>query len=336
MSYHMLRMLNHEKEVSRKLFEKDYIIIGYSDFDRVENWDFINKYKQTEDKKKLVEEMVEKCKWESKPMQIVAHRKINKFFEFKIGDIVLVPDTRSFHIVEIVDSIQSFHSLKENFLTTEDYNRDIGFVYKIKKVKNNKLESAINREKYAEAPLIARLKNLNALLNIDDLSSHIEKSKESFLMDKSLKIEEILKENLRDGLIEYLVKSLSPTKFERLLLKIMEKLGATCDIPSKNNKNNAIEEHADVDVVCIFEKLKHIIYIQAKFHTGKSNDWAIDQLDAYDGEKDLDSDYTTSYWAVTTGVFDEEAIESAKAKNIRLIDKYELASLILDIGVEGL
>ena len=56
----------------------------------------------------------------------------------------------------------------------------------------------------------------------------------------------------------------------------MIKLGADkVDIPSKNNKENAVENYADVDVIAIFEKLKHIIYIQAKFHNGKTSDWAV-------------------------------------------------------------
>lgn len=56
--------------------------------------------------------------------------------------------------------------------------------------------------------------------------------------------------------------------------------------------------------------------------------------------KDIDSDYSTAYWAITTGQFNQEAIETAKKlseeKTIRLIGKYDLAELILEIGVEGI
>lgn len=45
MKYHFLRMLNHEWEVSRKLFEDDYICIGYADLNAEENnYDYVTYY----------------------------------------------------------------------------------------------------------------------------------------------------------------------------------------------------------------------------------------------------------------------------------------------------
>ena len=116
----------------------------------------------------------------------------------------------------------------------------------------------------------------------------------------------------------------------------MEKLGASkVDIPSKNNKSRATEKHADVDVVAVFENIKHIIYIQAKFHNGESSEWAVEQLEAYDGEKDIDNSYSTSYWAISSGIFSDKAKETANKNRIRLINGDELANIILEVGIEG-
>lgn len=85
MKYHMLRMLNHEREVTRKLFENDYIAIGYSDFDKIENWNYIEKHNSTEDKDLLIKEMVKKCDWDCNPRKIGAHKKLNKYFKLVRG-----------------------------------------------------------------------------------------------------------------------------------------------------------------------------------------------------------------------------------------------------------
>lgn len=339
--YYMLRMLNHERDFSRKLFDDNYILIGYQYFDQLENWDYIQVYKNAENKNALLKEMIEKTSWQCNNRQIASHRKLNKFFEMKIGDIVIIPDYKTFHIVEIASDIKSFHSIHSNYVSEGEEYPDIGFLYKVKKIVNDAGESSVAREKFADSSLIARLKNISGFLNLNDLKDSIENSKQAFLENKVVKIDEVLKETLKKALIEKLIEKLSPNKFETLILKIMEKLGASkCDIPNRNDKTKAKEGHGDVDIVAVFEKIKHIIYIQAKFHVGHSNDWAIKQLDDYNGEKDIDSDYSTSYWAITTAEFNDDAIEIAKKiseeKTIRLIGKYDLAELILEIGVEGI
>lgn len=117
----------------------------------------------------------------------------------------------------------------------------------------------------------------------------------------------------------------------------MEKTGAKCDIPAKNNKKNATTEIADVDITCVYEKIKHIIYIQVKKHEGETSEYGVEQLQEYN-DIELDQDYSTSYWLITTGEISEKAREAQKKskKVIRLIDGNELADMILEIGIDSL
>lgn len=52
----------------------------------------------------------------------------------------------------------------------------------------------------------------------------------------------------------------------------MEKTGAICEIPPKNDKSNTENNIGDVDIICSYEKIKHIIYIQVKFYNGSIGD----------------------------------------------------------------
>ncbi len=337
-NYYLLRMMNHERETAIQLFEDNYIFIGYRDFDKNSQWNYIEKYNKSIDKDRLIEDMIDECGWDCNGRQIGSHKKLNKFFQFEIGDTIIIPDTKSFHIVKIIEGIKSFHSIKENYISKSNQNPDIGFVYKVEKMRDNNGNSSISREKFAESKLTARLKAINGLLDINDLKDDIEKSKEAFINNKVIKIDEILKENLREVVKNTIIKTLEPNKFENFIKNLMKKLGASqVDIPNKNDKARAEEEYADVDVIAVFENIKHIIYIQAKFHEGESSNWAVKQLEAYNGEKDIDTSYSTSYWAITSGVFSDEAKRNDNDNNkvIRLIDGDELANIILEIGVEG-
>lgn len=339
MDYYMLRMMNHDRKLMPMLFEDNYVGIGYEDFDRVCNWNYIEKYNNEPDKEKLLTEMINLAGWNCNGRQRAAHRKLNKFFQFKQGDILLVPDSGVFHMVEIISDVISFNSIRDKYVGKEE-DTDIGFLYKVRKIKNNKGESAISRKEYAGARLTARLKNISGLLNINDLKEEIEGSRQAFLSNQTINLNEVIKEKLKVQVIEEVVKTLNPNKFEHFIVKVMDKLGATTtDIPAKNNKENTEIGIGDVDVVAVFEKLKHIIYIQAKFHEGETSTWALEQLNDYHDKEKEEDGYTQAYWAITTGKFSKEAEKlsnSEESKNIRLIDRDELAEMILDIGVEGI
>ena len=118
----------------------------------------------------------------------------------------------------------------------------------------------------------------------------------------------------------------------------MEKTEAICEIPPKNDKSNTENNIGDVDIICSYEKIKHIIYIQVKFYNGFTGNWRLRELEDYRDSK-LDGDYNALYWLITTGEINEEIKKVAlanKEKTIRLIGDLELAKMILELGIDDL
>lgn len=332
MKYYMLRLMNHANGFSRSLFEKGYISIGYRDFDVIEDFKFIDKYQKAPSKEQYLKIIIKKA-WNID--KIGSNWKIDKFFNFNIGDIILVPDSGCFYLVKVSSKIKSFEEIRKDF--SEGESPDVGFVYKVDKI----FEKGISRADFAGAKLTARLKNISGLLDISDLEKEIKEAIESFENNKPINLNEIIKEKLSIETLLQVKNNLNPDKFEKFLTQIMYKLGAdTVDIPAKNIKKNTKIGIGDVDVVAVFEKIKHIIYIQAKFHDGETGTWALEQLTDYNDEEKEQEGYTQAFWAITTAdKFSEEAIELSKNKdykNIRLINGKDLGKLILDVGIEGI
>lgn len=332
MKYFMLRVMNHADGFGRKLFENDYISIGYRAFDKQNNLNFIEIYKNTQNKEVILKENIYKA-WKGET--IGSHWKLDKFFNFSPEDILLIPDYGCFYLVRVVSEVMSFESIKNEFCLNNE-EPDIGFVYKIEKI----CSEGIPRKSFANSKLTARLKSFLGLLDITDLKEDIDQAKKFFLENKPININECIKTHLKNEILKQLKINLDPNKFEVFLTKLLYKLGATTvTIPAKNNKNNALNNIGDVDVVAIFEKLKHIIYIQAKFHNEVSGKWALEQLNDYKDSDKEEEGYTQAFWAITTAdTFSQDAIDfsnSEKTKNIRLMTGLELAELILDVGIEG-
>lgn len=328
MKYHFIRMLNHEREISRKLFEDDYISIGYSKLNKDENGkeiDYVEEYNSSENKYEKIREDVKKKfeKWGT-------HSKFEKFLNIEVGDIVIVPDYKCFYITEVIEKpISYIGELKRSY-----GDGDIGVVCKIKKISNSQGIVA-KRELYAHGDLAKKLRSLGGYYELK--ADNIEKIKRDFENEKVIKIEEEFKSALRNKVLEIIKTKLNPNNIERFIKNLMEKTGAKCDIPAKNNKKNATTEIADVDITCVYEKIKHIIYIQVKKHEGETSEYGVEQLQEYN-DTELDQDYSTSYWLITTGEISEKARESQKKskKVIRLIDGNELADMILEIGIDSL
>ncbi len=331
MKYHFLRMLNHEWEISRKLFEDDYICIGYSDLNKAENnYDYVSYYNSFGDQKAeiLRRDVVDIYeKW--------GHNyKIERFLNLEVGDIVIVPDYKCFYITKVIESPISFSKIKQNYTDREKI--DIGVVCKIEKIKNKSNEIAVDREKFSIGELKGKLRSFSGYYELE--SENTEQIIKNFEEDKIIKVEKELKEKTKGIILNTIKETLNPNNIERFIKKLMEKTGAICEIPPKNDKSNTENNIGDVDIICSYEKIKHIIYIQVKFYNGFTNDWGLKQLEYYKDSK-LDEDCSTSYWLITTGEISEEIKKAAlanKEKTIRLIDGLELAEMILELGIDDL
>lgn len=332
MKYHFLRMLNYEGEVSRKLFEDDYICMGYSDLNRKENnYDYVSYYNSFGDKKSNVlrkDVLNIYKKW--------GHNyKVERFLNLEVGDKVIVPDYKCFYITEVVEKPISFCKIKDKYTTREDI--DIGIVCKVKKIENKfSKEIKADREKFAKGGLKGKLRSFSGYYELK--KEETEEIIDNFKNNKVIKVEEELKNKTKKIILETIIKSLNSNNIEKFIKKLMEKTGAVCEIPPKNDKSKTENGIGDIDIICVYEKIKHIVYIQVKYHEGITRDWGLKQLQDYD-DKSIEKDYSRSYWLITTGEIDEEVKKEAikeERKIIRLIDGLELAEMIIEIGIDNL
>ncbi|MBD5164972.1 restriction endonuclease [Helicobacter sp.] len=106
------------------------------------------------------------------------------------------------------------------------------------------------------------------------------------------------------------------------------------DIPSKNISN----KERDADVIAIFENLKLVLYIQAKFYEDKANKYAVEQINDYRNYASNDDDgYPHIAWVITTAdEYNEEALKLATENNIILITGIQFAEMLLNVGFSGM
>ena len=88
--------MNKVNEKNKKEFQRNKETINIKEFMLLKSGE----------QDKLIEEMINKCGWNCNGKQTGSHKKLNKFFQFKTGDTVIIPDTKSFHIVKIVEDIK--------------------------------------------------------------------------------------------------------------------------------------------------------------------------------------------------------------------------------------
>ncbi|MEP7170035.1 MAG: restriction endonuclease [Bacteroidota bacterium] len=241
--------------------------------------------------------------------------------DMQIGDYALVPISGAFYLGEITSEVIC---LKNKVDDDTAIRRNVNWL-------NN--GNPISRE-YCEAGLISRLKYQGTCVGATDLISSIENAlkydKEKRIPTFKQQMNESLKEQIKQLLISPKA-TLSPDKFEDLILQLLNGLGAVTEKPSKNRYPNSI---ADVDVIASFVHLGLQIYVQAKKHNHISDEHAINQVIA---AMQFDNPHNSKGifgWAVTSGNFSDTALELANKNGIRCIDGDELSEMILSIGLE--
>lgn len=206
---------------------------------------------------------------------------------------------------------------------------DLGYFRKIKLLEHN-----ISREDYANAKLTRRLKYQGTNANVSDLAEDIEKARRLFRERRPLNIHSNLKEEVAPTILKTLKRDLDEKKFEKLIKQYFESLGATAFIPRKNEKP---EEEGDADIIATFEKIKTIVYVQAKFHDGETDDWAVSQISGYSLKQVMDDEYSKIKWVISSGDdFSEKAKSMARQNHIQLINGKQFSEMLLDVGIFGL
>lgn len=213
------------------------------------------------------------------------------------------------------------------YLTSEDGKRyDLGFARKVKV-----LYKKVSRAKFADAKLTSRMKIRRTNSSINDLKKSIEKSIANYMENKPIHLHSILVEKTASLVLDSIKNELNPDKFERLVKTYFKTVGANeVSIPAKNER----DKEGDADIVAVFENIKLIIYIQAKFQKGKINEWGTNQILDYKTNKEsIDDGYNKIAWVITSAdSFNDAAQKIATENEIQLIDGLEFSKMLLNEG----
>lgn len=330
-----LHRISHIAELSYPLLEKGFLTIGFSDFTNNEfidkalenNWNYFNDQFQE--------------KWGKVPR---TRHNLWRFIHFKKGDIIIVPSWGTFYVCEIVD--------EKPLLITETYSDDL-LTWGNKKVSSNErslisesgkvydlgfarkvkvLYSKVSRAKFADAKLTSRMKIRQTNGLITDLKKSIDKSIANYKENKPIHLHSIIVEKTSSLILESIKTELNPDKFEKLVKTYFKTVGANeVSIPAKNER----DKEGDADIVAVFENIKLIIYIQAKFHKGKVNEWGTNQvLDYKTNKESIDDGYNKIAWVITSAdSFNDAAEKIATENEIQLIDGLEFSKMLLNAGL---
>ena len=335
-----LHRISHHAEISYPLIDKNILSIGFSDF---ANQGFIDKVleKDTWQKRWNVLNDEVKLQWGRTPR---TRHNLWRFIEgFKKGDWIIVPSSGVFSIYELesempspisdlaIEELKDWHgnsiNINNGLLSRDSKTIDIGFFWKVKPI-----ALKISRRKYADSALTARMKYRMTNANISDLTESIKVALDSYNEKKPINIHSTIIDNTCDVVLSSIKKELNPDKFEKLISLYFQEIGATnVFIPAKNEHG----KEGDADIVSVFEKQKLIIYIQAKYQSGKTNDWGVHQILDYKINKEsIDDGYNKIAWVVTTAnQFSEEAERVANENGIQLINGLEFSKMLLDAGI---
>lgn len=313
------------------LFERNILSIGWSDLS-TEN--FLEHY-DTEFNKAFAAWGNPRNRW-----------CLNRFLkEMKKGDIVLVPTPYEFSLFEIT-SDQPYSCEKLDMTGVKDWNGneveyrdhyiyrknsddllDVGFFWNVKPIMTH-----ISRA-YADAALYSRMKIQQINANITDLSKDVEKALERAKAGKPVSLYAEIAEQ-GDGLVlEKINKYLNADKFEKVVGKYFEKLGAHIEVPAKNSSKT---EEGDTDVIAYFDEIKVAIRVQIKWHQGTTDADAVDQI-VTNADKYQSTDYYAVLWVISSATdFTDAAKRKAEESNVRLIDGKMFSNMLLRAGLTAI
>jgi predicted Mrr-cat superfamily restriction endonuclease len=228
------------------------------------------------------------------------------------GDIVVVPIVNGFKIVEISGEVELFPSTGE----------DLGWQHKVKV-----LADISPRDSYASSALLSRMKCRNTNLEINDLKADVD---DALLRWNHKKPFDLIGE-LAPLCLEVLKRIGSPDKFENIVRKYFEHLGAnSVQILPKNSAN----KKGDCDVEAIFDALNLTISVQVKYHVGKTDEWSIQQIQDYWQNEPNVENMTWARWVISSADdFSDKAKEEAQKNNVILINGSDFSKMILRVGL---
>ena len=348
-----LHRISHEMEISHPLVDRGLLTIGYSDWSSTE----------------FLEDARGKDGWAKHDqmfLDILGRYPKSRYYlwrflvEMNVGDWVIVPSWGVFSVYRITSKAKSFHdpglqtsgkldglenwhkkkvTLDDGVLVPEADPEtgkrdgyDLGFYIEVEPIMTD-----ISRYEYADAALTSAMKYRGSTKECSVLLESVEAGIKAAISKKPINLHSQILEASQDAVWKLLQNQLNPDKLEALVRWYFESLGASLvTTPSKNEAG----KEGDGDIIATFEPLRTIYYVQAKHHTGYTNQWAIEQIMAYVGHKSSTSEedgYTRVPWVISTaGHFNEEAARLARENGVLLINGSDFARMILEAGISRL
>ena len=349
MNYYQHR-ISHCSEWSHPLLEYGKLLsIGWSDFATT---GFITQHQATDWNE--ITDAIAEAKDDSWKRGTYS---LQRFLQMKKGDKVIVPDTGTFHVYEIMSDRylipEDLGDLPTSALTNWCDTKavvskgklcvrnsetkeviDLGFFREVSPVKRS-----IGRADYADASLTSRMKARQTTLYATDLSKSIEEAISRCRAGQVINLYSQVMSSCAEHVLNIIEKDIKPGQFEKLIRDYFRHIGASAEIPPRKNESGI---EGDADVIATFEALKVIIYVQAKRHNkdSETDGWAVQQVEEYirtKGEMAGDDGYTRIAWVISSAKkFTPECKQGAKSENIRLVNGPEFARMLLDAGIEAL
>jgi hypothetical protein len=342
MKSYWIHRISHCWDVSKVLFDKGYLTIGWA------------KYAADEELINAVKTNGEKgfnAYFETQNDSSRSRWSLYRFLNIKKDDTVIIPlYSGEFAIADVEESCKTIRNLPfDEFLSLnntlikncgnlvyeeEKQEIDLGFYVKIKNIK-------IIKRAFASSALQSRMKmrQTNGKITDKELKKDIENAR---VATGPANLHDLIIENTCEEVLSVINQKLTPDQFELLIKWYMKKMGASKVYrPAKNEKNKI--EGSDADVVAEFDALGVIFYIQAKQHKKTTNPKAVNQILLYFKQHSC-SDDSTAYipWVISTADnFDQECLKLAREANaqnipLRLIDKKEFAKMLLEAGISSI
>ena len=343
----MMQRIAFQGIVSFNLLNSGYLIYGWSEL-----MSYANK-KNIQIRPNVSLKEIEKIGIECYGSDFIKWRNrynVEKFFNYNIGDLVIIPKYKSFDIYRITDmpcSLFDCNYIKDVLnVTTEDGRSlcfddsrgilidgdsdeiDIGMIVRVEKV-----YTGIDKD-YATTELQSKFKYRGAFLDLTDCKDLIDKTILNYEQKKPVSLYNSILELLNN--YNWYSQMKNPDKLEILIMNLMNRLGADESTrPSKNESGKS--DYADCDVFATFNSLGVQYLIQCKNHDGKETDeeWAIDQIVKYSKQKKdiLQDNYTTVLWVVSMSQdFSEKTKNYALAEGVRLINQRDLIEMLINSG----
>ncbi len=332
-----LHRISHEWEIAYPLLEKGYLSVGWNCYSNTTLLDETNEKGWPYFEQFMAENNDTKR----------SRYSLWRFFDFKNGDIVVVPlFGGKFCVCEVDGDVTEATKLPSSLskvntetkgeavlgssgfvCSTTNTLYDIGYVVPVKK-----LTSAIPRS-FADVPLVSRMKIRHTNVGIDDLAQSVEMAINA---TEPVNVHDKLVQASIDPITSVFERFVTPDNLENIVKNYMIKKGADrAWIPAKNESNK--DNGADADVVAEFDDLRLIFYIQVKKHSGNTNEWAVKQIsEYYEQRQNSSNDYTYIPWAISTAEFSEDAVRLAEEKGVRLIGGRELVEMIVNSGFSNI